>query len=101
MTKTDRTPCIVPFCRRTAPADRYPGEEIICAKHWRMVPHRTRRLHSLALRRRRAAERAYTSTDDPDRRREHMMQVLRYQRLFERISARVRSAAIEAAGGIG
>ena len=32
----DRTPCLVPGCRRTCKAEGF--DEWICAKHWRGVP---------------------------------------------------------------
>lgn len=38
----DRTPCLVPFCRRTTKL-RYKGEEWICSVHWPQVPTRLRR----------------------------------------------------------
>lgn len=40
---TDRIPCCVPFCRRTASRDRFPDcDEIICGKHWRMASKKAR-----------------------------------------------------------
>lgn len=37
--KPGRIACCVPFCRCTVPKDRHPGAtEVICAKHWRLVP---------------------------------------------------------------
>lgn len=43
----DRIPCCIPFCRRTAPASRFPDcSEIICGKHWRLAPVADRRSHS-------------------------------------------------------
>lgn len=39
-----RIPCEVPFCRRTARADKYePGVRIICGKHWRLADRSLRR----------------------------------------------------------
>lgn len=36
---SDRIPCLVLGCRRTAAASKYPpGTEIICGKCWRQVP---------------------------------------------------------------
>lgn len=36
---TDRIPCCVEGCKRTADATKFePGAEIICAKHWADVP---------------------------------------------------------------
>lgn len=37
MTKPGRIPCCVPFCRRTAKDTGEKGQEIICAKHWRLA----------------------------------------------------------------
>lgn len=40
-----RLRCIVPFCRRTAARERFPGAaEFICGIHWRATPKRYRRL---------------------------------------------------------
>jgi hypothetical protein len=42
---TGRTPCSVPNCRRTRPADsRY--DEWVCGPHWREVPKVERRTYS-------------------------------------------------------
>jgi hypothetical protein len=46
MTKAGRIPCVVPFCRRTAPLE--PGDsaitEVICGKHWQMAPLKMRKV---------------------------------------------------------
>ncbi len=46
MTKAGRISCVVPFCRRTAPAE--PGDgadtEVICGKHWQLAPLKMRRV---------------------------------------------------------
>lgn len=35
----ERLHCVVPGCGRTAPANKHPGStEIICRRHWKMVP---------------------------------------------------------------
>jgi hypothetical protein len=48
---TDRIPCVVPFCRRTAPYDEDRAhQEIICGKHWRMIDRRWRRRHTFISR---------------------------------------------------
>lgn len=40
---TDRIACCVPFCRRTAPRDKFPNcSEIICGKHGRMASRTVR-----------------------------------------------------------
>lgn len=52
MTKPGRIPCCIPFCRRTAAAEKYPGcTEIICGKHWRLAPKRNRQIYSRAYKR--------------------------------------------------
>lgn len=43
---TDRTPCCVPFCRRTTKAGAF--SEWICGKHWALVSKRTKRWRRLA-----------------------------------------------------
>lgn len=46
----DRLPCVVPFCRRTAARERYPGaSEWICGKHWPQTRARLRRLYRRAV----------------------------------------------------
>jgi hypothetical protein len=37
MIKPGRTPCCIPFCGRTFKTE-HEGEEIICGKHWRLLP---------------------------------------------------------------
>ncbi|BCH33257.1 hypothetical protein MesoLjLc_51870 [Mesorhizobium sp. L-8-10] len=39
-----RTPCINPRCRRTGPADEFPGE-MICGRCFRTLPEATRKEH--------------------------------------------------------
>ena len=58
MTRPDRIPCVVPFCRRTATRDREDTDdvEIICGKHYRLADAKLRWHKTLALRR---ANRAY------------------------------------------
>ncbi len=41
-----RIPCVVPFCRRTADAEKFKDSEIICGKHWRLASPILRRRHS-------------------------------------------------------
>ena len=51
MISTDRIPCCIPFCRRTAPRERHPNAtEIICGKHWRTAAKQKRRVYSRAQR---------------------------------------------------
>lgn len=41
-----RIPCVVPFCQRTAPSEKFEeGSEIICGKHFRMIDRRLRNRH--------------------------------------------------------
>lgn len=41
---SERIPCCVPFCRRTASRTRFPeAEEIICGKHFRSTSRTLRR----------------------------------------------------------
>lgn len=42
--RTGRTPCINPCCKRTAPADKFPGE-MICGKCFRALPAEARNEH--------------------------------------------------------
>lgn len=45
MAESKRIACCVPFCRRTASADRFPGaDEWICEKHWPLVPRKVKLL---------------------------------------------------------
>lgn len=81
-----RLPCLVPFCGRTAPYKAH--TEIICGKHWRMVPKRHRA--ALTRRRRRLLRIMSTSPRYPGA-------LNAYRRMWRRI----RRAAIEAGSGIG
>lgn len=58
---SNRIPCCVPFCRRTADGDRFKGQEIVCGKHWRLASAVQRRRHSRMARqyRRRFGENGY------------------------------------------
>ena len=79
----DRIPCIVPFCRRTAPAAKYPPDtRIICGKHWQRTPKAYRRAYNRAMRR--------WNRGNPDAMRPVMY------RLWDRMAR----AAVEAAGGL-
>lgn len=50
--KGRRIPCIVPFCRCTADAAKVaPNTEIICQKHWRLVPAQTKARYRTVKRR--------------------------------------------------
>ncbi|WP_237480770.1 hypothetical protein [Lichenibacterium dinghuense] len=117
----DRLPCIVPFCRRTVPADRTPaGWEIICAAHWRAVPTALK----AARRRAKATVRRLAAEDEAARLRflacpeaqvfrpdgMHPLEAARLHAVHRLVSAENRNArlwrickrrATEAAGGIG
>jgi hypothetical protein len=85
MSASDRIPCLVVGCRRTAPRSRYPEDtSIICSKCYRLAPKRWRRLKSKIERRRRR---------DPDN--------VTLWRLERRVWERIVSAAQEARVGIG
>lgn len=83
----ERTPCMVPHCRRTTKADdpviEWPDDSWICADHWRSVP---RKFKNVKRRCRRALRRNPASID--------------LQVRFIRISKRCSRAAIEGAVGI-
>lgn len=52
--KPGRLYCLVPFCRCSVQADKFPGvTQVICAKHWRLV-HRDLKARYRQLKRRRA-----------------------------------------------
>jgi len=58
---SDRIPCFVPGCKRTAPKDKYPNtEEIICGKCWKLVPQRFRNRHKVLRKRERQLIRAWS-----------------------------------------
>jgi hypothetical protein len=99
----NRISCIVPFCRRTAPAEKYDGCEIICARHWRSISRDTRAFKAYAERRHRKLfrrwQKAVTAGDD--------VTALRLAHILDktfatcnRAWARCRREAIEAAVGI-
>lgn len=50
----DRTPCLIPGCRRTIKAQP-PATEWVCGQHWRLVPKRMRDIYLRARRQRRPA----------------------------------------------
>lgn len=52
MTNPDRTPCVVPHCRRTAKnPDRDPDHEVICGNHWKPINGSLRRHYRKLYRR--------------------------------------------------
>lgn len=80
-----RTPCCVPFCRRTTATDKLAArghDEWLCSVHWSAVPARLRRLKATITRRMRRC---------PTEARARALALLWY---------RCKRAAIESAGGI-
>lgn len=53
--KPDRTPCVVPFCRRTTkPPVVFEGATVpewICGDHWKLIPKKYRRAYGRHVRR--------------------------------------------------
>lgn len=46
---TDRIPCCIPFCRRTAAREKVgAATEIICGRHWRLADTIERRVYRRA-----------------------------------------------------
>ncbi|MFT4275272.1 MAG: hypothetical protein QM576_02850 [Rhodopseudomonas sp.] len=64
---SDRTPCINPRCRRTAPRDKFPGE-MICGKCFRSLPAPARNRHRRFWREIRKWNRRIARTGDAFRR---------------------------------
>jgi len=58
-----RTPCINPRCKRTGPADEFPGE-MICGKCFRTLPEAVRKEHRGYWREIRKWERRIARTGD-------------------------------------
>lgn len=80
-----RTPCCVPFCRRTTATDKLAArghDEWLCSEHWGAVPSGLRRLKATIARRMRRS---------PTEAR---------ARALVRLWSRCMRAAIESAGGI-
>jgi len=47
-----RIPCIVDGCRRTAAREKHPhATEIICGKHWQIIPRMKRAIYRRACKR--------------------------------------------------
>lgn len=100
MTKLGRIPCAIPFCRRTADAEKFEGcEEIICGKHWRMAPASWRRRRTRLLRtyRRRFGDRGYWEYPPGSPLR---IDAVRLDRLINSLWTRCKRVAIETAAGI-
>lgn len=80
--KPGRIPCCIPFCCRTAPADKHPhATEIICGKCWRLADRRLRLVYN---RRYRKAE-VGDESQAPE---------------LDRLWAKLKSEIIEISGGI-
>lgn len=97
---TDRIPCVVPYCRRTASAFKFEGcTEIICGKHWRMASATARRRHSKLARAypRRFGENGFWEypSGSADR-----LAAVKLARIETKAWARCKKQAIEAAAGI-
>lgn len=94
-----RIPCIVPFCRCTAAADKHPPHtEIICAKHWRPVSAATKARYRYVKRRRDRIWRILwgPTVPPPGRGRAYEMA----QRSVDATWERCKAEAIEKAAGI-
>lgn len=96
-----RIPCVVPFCRRTANAAKFPGcTEVICGKHGRMAPRTLRLRYRKLFRRYRknlgGLEYWQHPAGSPLR-----IEGARLARILDRLFERYKQAAIEAAAGIG
>ena len=76
-----RAGCVVPLCRRTFKVDAHC--EILCGKHWRGAPKRDRLLHQRIM-----------------RKINRIGLTPQLQRLENKVFARIKIAAIEAAFGI-
>jgi len=62
----DRLYCIAPGCRRTAPAEKFPGcNEIVCPTHWRTVPQLLRAQYARLRRHRRKIKHKVVKTGVP------------------------------------
>lgn len=57
----NRNPCIYPGCRRTFKCEpgEPPGFEVVCGKHWKLVPKKLRDRHRALARRWRRVERLF------------------------------------------
>ena len=100
---SNRIACLVPFCRRTAPAEKYEGSEIICAKHWRAISRQTRAFKTQAERRHSKLLRRWDKAQPTG----DILRARRLERLLDQTYSACnrawelcRSEAIEAAAGI-
>lgn len=102
--KPGRIACCVPFCKRTASRAKF-GEctEIICGKHWRMIPNKVRARRKQLARRKRKVERLALRKSIRDKKTfgVQMWSIRCYfKKAWDREWEACKGAAIEAAGGI-
>jgi hypothetical protein len=96
----DRIKCCVPFCRRTAPAEKFKGcKEIICGKHGRMAP-RTLRLRYRKLSRRYRRNLGGLEYWDHPSGSPKRLEGIKLARILDKLWERYKASAIEAAGGL-
>lgn len=76
-----RTPCINPRCKRTGPADEFPGE-MICGKCFRTLPEAVRKEHRGYWREIRKWERRITRTSDE-------LRIAKMRKIISRLSWRL------------
>ena len=97
---TERIPCCVPFCRRTAPQEKFPGcTEIICGKHGRMASRVLRLRYRKIFRRYRRDLGGKEYWDYPAGSPLRIKGV-RLARILDELWTRFKNSAIEAAAGI-
>jgi hypothetical protein len=96
----DRIPCCVPFCGRTADRAKQRGAtQIICQKHWKMVPAETKARYRHVRRRARKIWRAvYVSTKLQQPGRDAL--IMRANAECDRVWERIKREAIERAAGL-
>ncbi len=100
MIKNDRIPCCVPYCRRTAAREKFPGcTEIICGKHARMAPRTIRLRYRKLFRRYRKNLGGMEYWEHPAG---SLLRIegVRLARILDRLWERYKAAAIQAAAGI-
>lgn len=86
MPKPGRIPCCVPFCGRTAAADKHPGcSDIICGKHWRLAPKVSRRVYTRAYKRYEIAHARGTAIENGYRRFTSNADYLEFYRSIEAV----------------
>ncbi len=101
---SDRIPCCVPYCRRTASRTKFvDSEEIICGPHWRAIPAPIRARRRQLQARARKVERLLMRRGF--RHKPGLVtKVDGMQRAFDRLWARhweqLKAAAIETAAGV-